>query len=371
MKVAQVCHRYHPTIGGVQTYVKGLSESLVKRGAEVEVLTTDVTGAFPREEVVNGVRIRRFKSWAPNGAYNFSRDLQRYIADKFISYDIVHSHNYWSAPALYAALAKGNGKLVFNPHYYDFGDGFVRNLLRRPYRFYVKGVFAQADWIVCVSQFEKDLLLKRFRIDANRIAVIPCGTHLEEFLAARTTKKNNSSVVLYTGRLRKFKGIEYLIRVLPLLSDKINVEIIGEGPYKETLLKLARKLGVNDRVRIHDFLDHEELPPRYADAGVFVSLSKGECYGMSVAEALAAGTPCIVSTNSALREWVDNENCLGADYPIKVVDLAALIEKLIGKKVKALDYGKIQDWREVTDKVCALYRLLMDDVPDRRTAASI
>lgn len=76
MIIAQVCPRYYPFIGGVETYVKETSERLVKRGFVVDVLTTDPTGRLPSEEIINNVKVKRFRSWAPNENYHFSRALK-------------------------------------------------------------------------------------------------------------------------------------------------------------------------------------------------------------------------------------------------------------------------------------------------------
>ena len=91
MKIAQVCPRYHPYIGGVETHVKEVSERLAKRGHEVEVLTTDPRGDLPKQEIIDGVIVRRFKSWAPGEAYYFSGALKRYLTENSRSYDVVLS----------------------------------------------------------------------------------------------------------------------------------------------------------------------------------------------------------------------------------------------------------------------------------------
>ena len=86
MRIAQVCARYYPYIGGVETHVREVSERLAKKAIEVEVLTTDSSGKLPKQEIINGVKIRRFKSWAPSDAYRFSPLLHSYLCK--------HSKNY-------------------------------------------------------------------------------------------------------------------------------------------------------------------------------------------------------------------------------------------------------------------------------------
>lgn len=80
------------------------------------------------------------------------------------------------------------------------------------------------------------------------------------------------------------------------LPDNYILEIVGKGSYKPKIVELARKLKVIDRIRFYQDLSRKELIERYAKANVFVLLSRHEAFGIVVAEALAAKTPCIVVT---------------------------------------------------------------------------
>jgi glycosyltransferase involved in cell wall biosynthesis len=350
IKVLQVCSKYYPDTGGVEEHVKNISERLVKN-FEVSVFTTDPSGKLPKEELVNEVKVIRFKSWAPHEAYYFSAALKKHLAKHSNSFDIVHAHNYGALPALYAAQTKGKNKLVFTPHYHGTGHTFIRALLHKPYKFLGKTIFEKADGIVCVSNHEKSLIVNNFKVDDEKVVVIPNGVNLEEFKSLKRIKKS-CKTMLCVSRLEKYKGIQYLIEVLPLLESDVVLEIVGKGPYKENLVKLAEKLNVSDRVKFFQVLPRSELLQKYVDADVFVLLSKHEAYGLSVAEALCAGTPCIVANTSALTEWVDGGNCFGIDYPIDLDVLADLIMKVMGKRVCKT---AVLDWNEVANRLAKLY----------------
>lgn len=349
-KIAQVCPRYHPFIGGVETQVKAVSGRLVKKGIEVEVLTTDPTGRLEKEEMINGVKIRRFKSWAPKEAYYFSGKLKKWLMVKSDDYDIVHAHSYHALPALYAAEAKGKNKLIFSSHYHGEGHTFFRTLLHVPYKFLGCKIFERADKVVCSSNYEKNLVTKNFEVKDEKIVLIPNGVNL----GFEGLRKNRAEcrTVLCVSRLEKYKGIQCLIRVLPKLDYDIVLEIVGIGPYKQRLVRLVRKLGVEDRARFLQDLSKKELLQKYIDADLFALLSKHEAYGLSVAEALASGTPCVVADTSALSEWIDGENCFGIKYPINLDRLASLIDNIIGKDIGVL---RLPDWDEITDKMLHLY----------------
>jgi glycosyltransferase involved in cell wall biosynthesis len=351
MKILQVCPKYYPETGGVEEHVKNISERLAEK-FEVSVFATDPTGKLPKEELVNNVKVIRFKSWAPCEAYYFSTTLKKHLTKHSDSFDIVHAHNYGALPALYAAQTKGKNKLVFTPHYHGTGHTFIRALLHKPYKFLGKTIFEKADKIVCVSNYEKGLIINNFKVDEEKIVVIPNGVNLEEFRGLKRTKKKNYKTILCVGRLEEYKGIQYLIKVLPLLEGDVDLEIVGKGPYKEKLVKLARKLNVTERVKFFQDLPRNKLLQRYANADVFILLSKHEAYGLSVAEALCAGIPCIVANTSALTEWVDSENCFGIDYPIDLDALADLIMKVIGKGVCK---SAVLDWNEAANRLTKLY----------------
>jgi glycosyltransferase involved in cell wall biosynthesis len=114
LKIAQVCPRYHPDIGGVETHVREISDRLVKNGHEVEVITTDPTGKLRKSELINGVEVTRFRSLAPGDAYYLSPQIYPYL--KKNAFDIIHAHSYHALPALFAALANPGSKLIFTPH---------------------------------------------------------------------------------------------------------------------------------------------------------------------------------------------------------------------------------------------------------------
>lgn len=353
MKVAQVCHRYFPYIGGVETHVREISERLVKKGFEVEVLTTNPSGKLAREEIINDVEVKRFTSWPPNGVYYFSRDLKKYLLNNSDGYDIVHAHNYHAFPVLYAAEGKNRNKLIFSPHYHGKGHTFLRNLLHIPYKLVAKKIFDKADRIICVSNYEKKLVLDNFRVSEEKISIIPNGLDLKEFegLEKRINEYRN---ILYVGRLEKYKQIDYLIKVLQKLDGNIHLEIIGKGSYKKSLVGLTKKLGVTNRVKFNQDLPRKALLQKYVNADLLVLLSKHEAYGLCVAEALTSRTPCIVANTSALIEWIDNENCFGINYPICMDELATLIEWVVGRKIKGV---YIPDWNDVVTELNKVYRL--------------
>jgi len=353
LKIAQICPRYFPDIGGVETHVKEISERLAKAGHDVEVITTDPTGKLNRRDAINGVEIIRFRSFAPGNAYYFAPQIYFYL--KQHNYDVIHAHSYHALPALFAALGKRERRFVFTPHYHRSGHTAFRNLLHKPYRFLGKIIFSRADIIICVSEYEKKLVESDFRVQGKTVK-IPNGINLKEFEnLKRQQKKDGEKILLYVGRLEEYKGVQYIIQSLPELRD-FRLRVVGKGPYEEELHEMAKDLGVSERVEWLKNLSRRELLECYASSDVFLMLSSHEAYGITVAEALAAGTPCVVAKGSALEEFVDGEYCVGIESPIISNKVSKAIKALEGNKHIAILSKKqiLMDWNEVVEKIESL-----------------
>jgi len=391
LKIAQICPRYSPDIGGVETHVKEISERLVKAGHAVEVITTDSTGKLTRRDNINGVKVIRFRSFAPGNAYFISPQIYFYLRKH--NFDVIHAHSYHALPALFAAFGKYGRRFVFTPHYHRSGHTAFRDLLHKPYRLFGKTIFARADSVICVSEYEKKLIEADFRVSGKTVK-IPNGINLAEFEYLRARKKKDSiqwktekiitgkktideeytgkgktqkgklekksekeKVLLYVGRLEEYKGVQYIIQSLPELKE-FRFKVVGKGPYEAELHSMAKDLGVEKKIDWLKDLSRKELLECYADADIFLMLSSHEAYGITVAEALAAGTPSVVAKGSALEEFIDGTRCLGAENPIKKEELIKLINQIKDMKQEnkfIMDNLTIFDWDCITKQIENVY----------------
>lgn len=348
MRILQVCPKYYPAIGGGEVYIKNISERLAKQH-EVSVFTGDSSGKLPREEKINGVLVRRFKSFSPGDSYHLSLAMAREL--KKSEFDIVHGHNYHALPLYFSRNAKSK-RFIVNPYYRRIGSSPIRDLLIKLYNQFGKAIFERADKIIVLSEYEKHLVLNDFNINDEKISVIPNGVDLAGFDNLGGILRN-SKEILCVSRLEEYKGVQHIIKALPFLSEDYLLEIVGKGPYKAELLALIDKLQLNNRVKFYQDLSRQELHKMYAGAGVFVSLSQHEAHCIAVTEALAAKTPCIVANTSAVSEWIINKNYFGVDYPVDNVKLAELITKVIGTEVGDI---KLLDWDDVATETLKIYR---------------
>lgn len=265
-------------------------------------------------------------------------------------FDIVHGHSYHALPLFFSRHTKRK-KFTVTPHYLGRAATRIQRFLFELYEHFGKKIFQEADKVIAVSNCERDLLIKDFKIHGNKVTVIPNGVHLKEFQKLEKKEKEHKTI-LCAGRLEKYKGVQHVIQVLPLLEKGIRLEVVGEGAYRQKLIRLAQKLGVESRVHFYHGLYGRELLDRYANADLFMLLSEYEAFSIAVVEALAAKTPCIVANTSGLKQCVDNENCFGIDYPVEIEELAQLMNKVMGKKVGEV---RLWDWDQVVAELVRIY----------------
>lgn len=346
MKIAQVCHRYSPNVGGVEMHVQEIAERLAERH-EVEVITADRSGSLPSTEMINGVRVTRFRSFSPGNAYFIAPQIRSYL--KKSRFEVVHAHNYHALPALFAAHASKGERFVFTPHYHGLGSTPLRDVLNRPYRKVGSKIFERADRIICVSNYERDLVVKDFGFE-DKIEVIPNGINLEEIKKAESFE-HEGRLILYIGRLDRYKNIDRAAEAMEYLPEHFQFYIGGTGKYREELKGLIEKLDLADRVKLLGFVSEEDKYRWMKTCHLFVNLSSVEAFGMTVLEALAAGAPALVNAAGGLGEFAER---FGGARSINVGSvppdsLARSMEELIGNEVDGslAEY----DWKNIVVRV--------------------
>jgi glycosyltransferase involved in cell wall biosynthesis len=166
----------------------------------------------------------------------------------------------------------------------------------------------QADQITVPSYWLKNAIRKQHTGSASRITVIPHGVN-----AIIKGSRVRPYQLLFVGRLLPGKGIEALIRSVALLSvhnRQIRLTVIGKGSpkYQKHLRDLARKLGIQSRIRWLGFLPHRQVQRLYASHGALVVPSKLESFCLVALEAMANGIPLVSTRAGGLKEFVHDGN---------------------------------------------------------------
>jgi glycosyltransferase involved in cell wall biosynthesis len=355
VKVLQVCPDSYVQIGGISAHVRNISERLA-RHHDVTVFATNDGGLEPWNEIINGVKVRRFRCYAPSNSYFLTIDMPLQMRRE--KFEIIHAHGYHQFPLHLSTLAKAD-QFVVTPHFHGVGHSPFRNALIRLLKPFGKRSLKKANAIVAVSEFEKNLIRREFGFDDSAVQVIPNGVDFKEFVNLKKRRHDRRSI-LFVGYLAAYKGAQYLVEVLPKLDKDIVLKVVGRGPAKPLMEKRASQLGVSDRLEFYAKIPRDQLLQLYADADVFALLSRYEAYSIVVAEALAAKAPCIIARTSALAEWEDGITCLGVDYPISIDKLAEQITRALKGSYSTSEfrkwYGKkIPDWDMTAERLEKLY----------------
>lgn len=347
MKIGFVTSQYRPHTGGVETHVEQLATRLVNRGHTVTVISADARPQLAETAVLDGVLVRRFTPVGPTDTFHLAPGISLLIRRS--EFDVVHAHNYHSFPFAFGALAS-QAPTVCTPHYHGGSADSIRDKLLSLYRPVGRTVFERAAAVVAVSTWEQTQLEADFGVDSS---VVPNGIEVNRFRNAPPADTAGSTL-LTVGRLIEYKGIQHVIRALPNLPE-YQLRVAGDGPYRDALEACARAAGVADRVEFLGYVPDSELAQQYASADVFVSMSSVEAAGITVGEALAAGTPAVVRPSKGLRDWARRDDCLAAE-PASLADAVGRVRSLHAPS------EPLPMWEQAVDELEAIYRTSVGSV---------
>lgn len=358
MRVALVVASYQPRLGGVETHVRRLAERCAAAGDEVTVLTHQ-PGGLPAEESAGPVRVLRFPLTVGLANYPLSLPLFRYLRAHAPGFDLVHAHSYHT---LVGQAAVGAGlPFVFTPHYHGTGHTRLAALLHHLYRPAGGRLFAAADAVVCVSSAERDLVVGDFPATARKTWLIPNGTEPRAASGRAERRAADEPMVLTIGRLERYKRVDLIISACRALGPEARLVVVGDGPDRPRLERLARTADRIGCVRFAGRVSDAELDELLATATVVTSASEHEAFGLIVADGLAAGARVVAS---AIPAHLEVGALAGPGAPIAYVDPASTGE-FTAALAAALALGRqpsarvrLPSWTDVAERTRELYALV-------------
>ncbi len=333
-----------PDTGGQVVYVLELSRCLAQLGYEVDILTRRFEDQPLEEEVDVRVRVLRFpcggnefipKETLCNSIPEWVQRVGKFVAASPDEYTFINSH-YWDAGLAGQALANRFRIPHFHtPH--SIGSWKRDNMdgepaeLEKKYNFRrrireEKVVYDECDLLIATTPAQRDILTARdgeYNVPTNKVKVIPPGYDDRRFFpvsqASRRSLKQQlgleGRIVLALGRLAQNKGYDLLIRAMSEVCNRVPdaklVLAVGSTsltPQEEKMLAelkgLAHELGIAKQVQFLDYIPDDQLADYYRAADLFALSSRYEPFGMTAVEAMACGTPTIVTTEGGLWEQV-------------------------------------------------------------------
>jgi len=396
--------------GGQNIYVGALSKELGHRGIGVDIFTR--LDSKRKKKIINyskNVRVirlhagpRRFipKELLAEHLPEFISKFLYFKKENKLNYDLVHGH-YWEGGWV-AIQIKRILKIPMVQTFHSLG--YIRYHTLKKFgeekpnskefnkRIKIeKEIMEVVNKIIATSPYEKEDIIKYYKINPEKIKIIPCGVDLKKikpvnFIEAR--KKINypkeKKLILYVGRIEWRKGISTLIRALaeiiklkPELKENLRLIVIGniksqkdqkadKGEVRR-LKDLSRSLNIRELIDFLGLIPQELLRFYYSAADVCVIPSYYEPFGLVALEAMSAKTPVIASSIGGLKYTIE-EGKTGLLFPprhpkilakkiIKIFNQPDLKEKLIKNA-----YTQVKEkfsWSIIVQHIIELYKSII------------
>jgi glycosyltransferase involved in cell wall biosynthesis len=340
--------------GGQPRSAFEMAKSLVGRGHDVEVLTTDSSGAsrlsVPHDgftRVVDGITIRYYRNLSNTMAFRhrvflpiaFFRDVPQRVR----SADVVHIHELRSLLSVYAASASTRHSIPFvlSPH------GGLRHLGRRSLKTvfdYVWGrrILQGASAVIAISPTEEQDAAA-MKVPADRIFHVPNSVPAvspDSFPQEGTFRLEHGlppgRMVLFLGRLHPVKGADLLVEAFARLcrdSGDADAHLVlagpddGQGPQ---LRRMVTRLKISDRVTFTGYLDQTKKIRAIVDSRVVVVPSRSEVFAITALEALMCSRPVLLSSSCDLSTVLREENGVRTFAHDSIEDLHAKLRQTLG-----------------------------------------
>jgi glycosyltransferase involved in cell wall biosynthesis len=357
--------------GGAENYVFGVKQLLEKRGHIVRILSSDRMPKkkhFSDYEFKSKINLPLYKR-IPYYLFYPASFLKLKSVLKEFKPDIVNLHTIEECSLSILLLLKKiptiwtlHGPEVICPKGtlllpsenicpYNFSSKCIKCLGFPRYNYeQIKYIFSKLlmkniDLSLAIN---KDLKMRFYDTRRLHVKNIKYGCNLFKYIPIK-----NKYHVLYSGRLTRYKGIDYLLKAMPEIIKKYpqtKLTIAGDGPEKENLIRITKKLSITDNVIFLGWIPRDKIENIYANTTLLVSPSIWyEVFGQIGPEAMSVGRPVIATNVGGIPEWcidgltgyiVPTRNSKAiADKVIKLFSNNKLLQKMSkAASIKAEEY---------------------------------
>jgi glycosyltransferase involved in cell wall biosynthesis len=350
--------------GSFEQQQVALVEALAARGERVTCVYARDPAAYPGDALRAAgadVRVLEFRSAsAPRELWTWMRAERPAL----VHYNFVRAFS----PLVLAARLCGarvvcHDRLVLNPPAKMSAREAVKRLRARSFGW-------AFDLRLAVSPAVASSVAEQDRVPEEKIRVLPNGIDVDRFASAngaafrRALGIGDAPFAAAVARLDDEKGIESAVRAMPLVRDDAHLVVVGEGPLRPELTRIARQLHVEERVHLLGV--RNDVEQVLAASAVVIAPTHGiEAFGFSVAEAMAAGKPVVVSDSGGMP-WVAGNGAIVVPRRAPAL-LGAAVDRLLRDEVlrrrlgdaarrRAESFFRLERW---VDAVVGVYQELV------------
>ena len=354
--------------GGQVVFVLELSKKLAQLGYEVDIWTRQFKDQ-PAVDIMNEhVRVLRVpcggrefipKEYLHEKLPHWTENALRVIKKYNLQYQFINSH-YWDAGLAGQMLADVlNVPHLHTPHSLgiwkknqmetDFPEDKEKFESQYNFRARIReetALYADCEMVIATTPVQLEMLAQDYDVPDEKVRMIPPGYDDTRFFAVSEASRQNirkrlgfeGKVILALGRLAENKGYDLLLRSFALVAERIpdarlrlavGGQKLGANEQKilDELTALSKELELADRIDFSGYVDEDDLPDTYRAADLFVLSSRYEPFGMTAIEAMASGTPTIVTIQGGLYRTITfGRHALFAD-PFDTADLGICMTK--------------------------------------------
>ena len=255
---------------------------------------------------------------------HYGRDLMKEVAQYALMaseiasgnyFDIIHAHDWLTYPAGIVAKQVSGKPLIIHVHATEF-DRSGENINQAVFDIEQKGM-NEADVIIAVSDFTKQIIMNKYGIAENKIKVVYNGVIPIQKNGEQNdhSKNKKNKIVTFLGRITYQKGPDYFVEAASKVLERYpdtHFVMAGSGDMLNRMIKRVAELRISSRFHFTGFLKGAETNRMYAMSDIYVMPSVSEPFGISPLEAAQSGVPVIISKQSGVSEVL--KNALKVDF---------------------------------------------------------
>lgn len=320
MKILQVAQFFSPVHGGSAEVPYRLSKELAKRGHDVTIYASSYKSSQEYINSIPEVEVCLFRSWLNYAKFHVTPGMIKRAKKEIKNFDIVHMHNYrtFQNIVVYYYVKKYKIPYVLQAHG-SVLSFFQKQGLKKIFDlFFGYKILRDASKVIALTKTEAEQY-KKMGVDEDKIEIVPNGIDLSEYenlpkreeFRKRYSIGDDEKIILYLGRIHKIKGIDLLVKAFADLTkdlDDIRLAIVGPDDGFLSALKMQiEDLKIGNRILLTGPLYGRDKLKAYVGADVYVLPSIYEIFGITVLEALACGTPVIVTDRCGIADTVNDK----------------------------------------------------------------
>ncbi len=306
MRIAHVTDCYLPRMGGIERQVHGLATAQLAAGHQVTVITSVPEAAEPSAARPDGLTVLRPGGPAAQpGSIRYLSSLRGRQAGQ--GYDLVHIHASTFSPLAYLAAGAASRAAVPTVATLHSLWSYATPIFR--------GFDAALGWRrwpiawTAVSTVAAGSLARVLR-PGTEISVLANGVSPALWQSPPQPRDPRRVEIVSVMRLAARKRPMQLLRVLRAVRSQVpdeidlRVQIIGDGPQRESMLTYLRRHSMTDWVRLTGQLDQPAIRDRFAGADLYVSPATLESFGIAALEASCAGLPVLAYAGTGVSDFI-------------------------------------------------------------------